>query len=84
MSQLSVRGIRFDFGNADARVVAKVEGGLVHGEALEPYPEVELVPLGAAFEAAKQPSPQINREAARMGMLWGVEWAGAAKLASAA
>ena len=60
--QLSSRGIRIDYGNADARVVAKVEGSLVEGQAPDAYPQIELVSLGSAFEAAKEPSRQIDRE----------------------
>jgi len=84
VSQLSSRGIRIDYRNADACVVAKVEGSLVQGHAPESYPQIELVSLGSAFEAPKEPSRQINREAARIGSLRGVQWACAAKLLSTA
>ncbi len=84
MSQLSSRGIRIDYRNADGYVVAKVEGSLVQGQAPESHPQIELVSLGSAFEAPKEPSRQINREAARIGSLRGVQWAWAAKLLSTA
>jgi hypothetical protein len=84
VSQLSSRGIRIDYRNADACVVAKVEGSLVQGQAPESYPQIELVSLGSAFEAPKEPSRQINREAARIGSLRSVQWACAAKLLSTA
>jgi hypothetical protein len=84
VSQLSSRGIRIDCRNGDACVVTKVEGSLVQGQAPESYPQIELVSLGSAFEAAKEPSRQIHREAARIGNLRGVQWACAAKLLSTA
>jgi hypothetical protein len=83
-SQLSSCGIRIDFGNADARVVAKVEGGLVQGQATVSYPQIELVSLGSAFEATKDPSGQVNREGPRIGRVRGMEWTCAAKLTSTA
>ena len=54
-------------------MVAKVEGSLVQGQGPESYPQIELVSLGSAFEAPKEPSGQINREAGpRIGVLRGV------------
>ncbi len=84
VGQLSSCGIRIDFGNADARVVAKLDGGLVQGQAAQLCPQVELVSLSSAIKAAEEPLLQFDREAARMETLGGVKWTRAAKVAATA
>ena len=61
-------------------MVAKIPSGFVQGQAAQSCPEVELVSLRSAIEAAKEPPGQINREAARMWTLGGMKWACATKL----
>jgi hypothetical protein len=79
-SQLSGCGIRIDHRNADAGVLAKIQSGLVQGQAAQSSPEIELVSLGPAIEATKEPPRQLYREAARDLALGGMKWACATKL----
>jgi hypothetical protein len=60
VSQLSGCRIRIDHWNADAGVLAKIQSGLVQGQAVQSCPEIELVSLGSAIEAAKEPPRQLN------------------------
>jgi hypothetical protein len=62
-------------------VVAEVEGGLVERELVEESPEVELIAVRAAVEAAEEVAVEVGGEAASVaGGLRVVKWAGAAKL----
>jgi hypothetical protein len=78
--ELSGRRIRIDHRNADTGVLAKIQSRLVQGQAAQSCPEIELVSLRSAIEAAKDAPRQLNRETARNWMLGGVKWACATKL----
>jgi hypothetical protein len=46
--------------DADAGMMAEVDRGSVEGQVSKLCPEVELVPLGSATEAAEEPFGKLN------------------------
>lgn len=62
-----------------------MEGGFVEGQAVDLAPEVELISVGAAEEAAEDVAFEVDREAASIADgAWVVDGAWAAKLPAAA
>lgn len=63
----------------DGGVAAEMEGGFVEGQAVDLAPEVELIALGAADEAAEDMAVEVDREAAavagRVGAVYGARTA---------
>ena len=69
----------------DGGVAAEMEGGFVEGQAVDLAPEVELISVGAADEAAEDVAVEVDREAAAVaGRVGAVDGTWAAKLTAAA
>ena len=69
----------------DGGVAAEMEGRFVEGQAVDLAPEVELISVGAADEAAEDVAVEVDREAAAVaGRIGAVDGTWAAKLTAAA